>query len=43
FGLGDKYNLITDRKLFKAVYSVDENHWNGNVNLQLKLRDIKPN
>ena len=43
FGLGNKYNLITDRKPFKAVYSVDENHWNGNVSLQLKLRDIKPN
>ncbi|MBU2937956.1 single-stranded-DNA-specific exonuclease RecJ [Lacinutrix sp. C3R15] len=41
FGLGDKLNLITERKLFKAVYSVDENHWQGNVSLQLKLRDIK--
>jgi single-stranded-DNA-specific exonuclease len=41
FGLGDKYNLINDKKLFNAVYSIDENHWNGNVSLQLKLRDIK--
>jgi len=41
FGLGDKLSLIKDRKPFKAVYSVDENHWNGNVSLQLKLRDIK--
>jgi single-stranded-DNA-specific exonuclease len=41
FGLGDKYNLITNRKSFKAVYSIDENYWNGNVSLQLKLRDIK--
>jgi single-stranded-DNA-specific exonuclease len=43
FGLGDKYNLITDRKPFKAVYNVDENHWNGNVSLQLRLKDIKAN
>ena len=42
FGLGNKLDLITNRKPFKAVYSIDENHWNGNVNLQLKLRDIKP-
>ncbi|MGB1307485.1 MAG: single-stranded-DNA-specific exonuclease RecJ [Oceanihabitans sp.] len=41
FGLGDKLNLIKDKKLFKAVYSIDENHWQGNVSLQLKLRDIK--
>lgn len=42
FGLGDKLDLISNRKLFKAVYTVDENHWNGKVSLQLKLRDIKP-
>ena len=41
FNLGDKLPLIKDKKLFKAVYSVDENHWQGNVSLQLKLRDIK--
>jgi single-stranded-DNA-specific exonuclease len=41
FGLGDKLDIISNKKLFKAVYSVDENHWNGNVSLQLKLRDIK--
>jgi single-stranded-DNA-specific exonuclease len=41
FGLGDKYNLISDKKLVNVVYSIDENYWNGNVSLQLKLRDIK--
>ena len=41
FGLGDKLDVISNRKLFKTVYSVDENHWQGNVSLQLKLRDIK--
>lgn len=41
FNLGDKCDLITDRKLFRAVYSIDENEWNGQVSLQLKLRDIK--
>jgi single-stranded-DNA-specific exonuclease len=41
FGLGDKMDLVSNKKQFKAVYSIDENEWNGNVSLQLKLRDIK--
>ena len=41
FGLGEKYDLISDRKPFKAVYTIDENHWNGKTTLQLKLRDLK--
>lgn len=41
FGMGDKYELISEGKPFKAVYSIDENEWKGNVSLQLKLRDIK--
>ncbi|WP_047548902.1 single-stranded-DNA-specific exonuclease RecJ [Psychroserpens sp. Hel_I_66] len=41
FNLGDKCDLITDNKHFDAVYSIDENHWQGNTSLQLKLRDIK--
>lgn len=43
FGLGNKYQLVAQRKPFKAVYSIDENHWNGTVSLQLKLKDIKAN
>lgn len=41
FGLGSKIDLIKDRHRFDAVYSIDENHWNGQVSLQLKLRDIR--
>src|SRR5690606_15067100 len=41
FGLGNKVDLICDKKTFKAVYSIDENMWNDTVSLQLKLRDIK--
>ncbi|MCB0382013.1 MAG: single-stranded-DNA-specific exonuclease RecJ [Psychroserpens sp.] len=41
FNLGHKLSLIKDKKRFKAVYSIDENHWQGNVSLQLKIRDIK--
>ena len=40
FNLGPKCNLITNAQTFKAAYSIDENEWNGNVSLQLKLKDI---
>ncbi len=42
FGLGDKIDIIKNRRPFSIVYSIDENHWNGNVSLQLKIKDIKP-
>jgi len=41
FGLGNKLQTISNRKPFKALYSIDENHWNGKTSLQLKLKDIK--
>ena len=41
FGIGDKIDVISNGKPFKAVYSIDENEWQGHVSLQLKLRDIK--
>ena len=41
FNLGEKCHLIENQKPFSAVYSLDTNEWNGNVSLQLKLRDIQ--
>ncbi|TMM59111.1 single-stranded-DNA-specific exonuclease RecJ [Maribacter algarum] len=41
FNLGDKLPLIINRKTFDAVFSLDENEWQGNVSLQLKLKDLK--
>jgi len=41
FNLGNKLNQIKDKKPFDAVFSLDENEWNGTVSLQLKLRDIR--
>lgn len=40
FNLGEKLALIQNNS-FSAVYSIDENEWNGNISLQLKLKDIK--
>ena len=41
FNLGDKLGIVKNKNRFDAVFSMDENEWNGQVNLQLKLRDIR--
>jgi len=41
FNLGDKYNLISNGKPFKAVFTIEENIWNGITSLQLNIKDIK--
>ncbi|MBQ0767785.1 MAG: single-stranded-DNA-specific exonuclease RecJ [Bizionia sp.] len=41
FGLGEKIDLVKSNQPFKAAYVIDENHWQGNVSLQLRLQDIK--
>lgn len=41
FGLGHLYDVVKDRKIFDMVYSLEENEWNNQVNIQLKLRDLK--
>ena len=41
FGLGDKKNIACTNTPFIAGYCIDENHWQGNVSLQLRLKDVK--
>jgi single-stranded-DNA-specific exonuclease len=41
FSLGEKLEKVKGKKPFDAVYSLDENTWNGETKLQLRLRDIK--
>ena len=40
FNLAAAYSEIAGS--FQAVYSLDENHWNGNTSIQLMLKDLKP-
>ncbi len=41
FNLGDKLPLVAHKKPFDAVFSLEENEWQGRVSLQLKLRDVR--
>lgn len=41
FGLGDSYDIISNKKPFSATYVLDENAWNGEIHLQLRIKDIK--
>lgn len=41
FNLGDKLPHVQNGKTFSAVFTIEENEWNGNVSIQLKLKDIK--
>ena len=41
FNLGSKLELTTHKKQFDALYCIDENEWNGEVSVQLRLKDIQ--
>lgn len=41
FGLGNKLEITTHQKHFEAIYCLDENEWNGQVAVQLRLKDIR--
>jgi len=41
FGLAAKKDLACGGEAFDAVYSIDENIWNGQASLQLRIRDMR--
>ena len=41
FNLANKKNLVANRAQFKMAYCIDENEWNGQISLQLRLKDIQ--
>ncbi|WP_139957029.1 single-stranded-DNA-specific exonuclease RecJ [Flavicella sediminum] len=41
FSMGDKFPLVQSGNAFKAAFTIDENHWQGNTSLQLMLKDIQ--
>jgi single-stranded-DNA-specific exonuclease len=41
FNLANKKDLIANQKPFQMAYCIDENEWNGQLSLQLRLKDIQ--
>jgi single-stranded-DNA-specific exonuclease len=41
FNLSEKYAIVSSGKPFDVVFTLDENEWQGNVSLQMKVIDIK--
>lgn len=41
FGMAGKFNLLQDKKPVDVVFKIDENEWNGNRSLQLRVLDIR--
>lgn len=41
FNLGQHYEAIADGGQFDLAYTIEENHWNGRVTIQLNVKDIK--
>jgi single-stranded-DNA-specific exonuclease len=42
FGMADKMPLLETNRPFDVVFKIDENEWNGEKIVQLKVIDIKP-
>lgn len=41
FGMGERFNEFTKGDLIDVAYTIDENTWQGQTKLQLKIKDIK--
>jgi single-stranded-DNA-specific exonuclease len=41
FNMADKFHLIETRKPLDIVFTIDENEWNGQTSLQLKMIDFR--
>ncbi len=40
FGIGKKFAQVENRKPFSMLYCIDENQYNGNITLQLRVKDV---
>ncbi len=41
FNMAEKFHLLQLQKAVDIVFTIDENEWNGNTSLQLKMLDIR--
>lgn len=42
FNMADKFSLLENSKPVDIVFAIDENEWQGNTSLQLKIIDLLP-
>lgn len=42
FGQADHLEMVVGNQPFSMLFTIEENHWNGRVKLQLNVKDIKP-
>jgi single-stranded-DNA-specific exonuclease len=42
FNMADKFPFLQNRQPLDIVFTIDENEWNGEKNLQIKMIDLKP-
>jgi single-stranded-DNA-specific exonuclease len=42
FNLAGKHTVLENKKPFDILFTLDENEWNGNTTLQMKVIDIRP-
>ena len=43
FGLSEHLPVVSNGEIFDACYCIEENDFNGQVKLQLRLKDLRPN
>ncbi len=41
FNMAEKFKILESKKPFDLVFTIDENEWNGETNLQLKIIDLR--
>lgn len=41
FGMGELESRIKNKEVFDLLYTIEENEWQGNVSLQMMVKDIK--
>ncbi|MFZ1260718.1 MAG: DHHA1 domain-containing protein, partial [Chitinophagaceae bacterium] len=41
FGMADKFDLLRQKQPVDIVFTIDENEWNGEKNLQMKIIDFR--
>ena len=41
FNMVEKLSVIKEKKQFEILYHIEENTWNGNTSIQLKVIDIR--